>query len=80
MWGAIENNQVFIIRNVFNKICDENGFNAQSLLSWLRQTGKIETHKKGFTKTKKINGIPCNCVFMRLMEEDGDKTGLIEDI
>lgn len=80
VWGAIENNQVFIIRNVFNKICDENGFNAQSLLSWLRQTGKIETHKKGFTKTKKINGIPCNCVFMRLMEEDGDKTGLIEDI
>ncbi len=65
-WGKFERGDAYIIRNVFDKACQENGFNSQSFLSWLKRKGYINTNEKGFTKSKRINGVPCNCVIFML--------------
>ena len=37
--GRLEEGKVYIIRNAFNRICDEGNFNSSSFLSWLKQKG-----------------------------------------
>ncbi len=73
VWGQIDIGKVYIVRNAFNRICDEAGFNSSSLLSWLRQKNLIEVGNKGFVKTKRINGTPCNCVILTLMQDDDNE-------
>jgi len=65
VWGDADPNFVYVIRNKFNQICDEGGYNAQAFLSWMKQNGLIETSGKGMTKTKRINGESVHCVWMR---------------
>lgn len=66
-WGKFEEDgNVCIIRNVFDRACNENGYNAKSFLVWLRGNSFIETAGKGFTKSKRIGGVPCNCVVLSL--------------
>lgn len=69
VWGDISDGQAYIVRNAFNRICEEAGFNSRALLSWLRQQGLIDIGSKGFTRMKRINGVPCHCVWLRLPEE-----------
>lgn len=66
VWGAFEGNFVYIARNIFNMICSKENFNPQALLSWLKKNGKIDAPNKGFSKAKRINGEPCNCVCLQV--------------
>jgi len=79
VWGDLEHGQAYIVRNIFNRVCFDAGYNPQALLSWLKQNNKIETNSKGFTKAKRINGEPCNCVVLQLPQEECDDFGLIDD-
>lgn len=63
VWGLIDEHYIYINRAIFNRICDEGGYNAQAVLSWLKQNKRIE-YSKGNTKTKKIRGEPVNCVWL----------------
>lgn len=72
-----ERNMAYIIRSVFNRICQENSISSKALLSHLKTKGLIETGSKGYTKTKYIgNGQSPNCVCLKLQkagnEEDAD--------
>lgn len=69
VWGKIDGDQAFIVRREFDRICADAGYNGKALLSWMRDNGKLELPQKGFTKPKRINKIPCNCVVMRLLPE-----------
>jgi hypothetical protein len=60
---------VYIIRSVFNKVCSDAGISAPALLSHLRSRELIQPRGKGFTKTKRINGVPTDCVIMKLPSE-----------
>lgn len=80
VWGELDGNQVYVVRREFNRICDDAGFNSQAILSWLRSSGKIEVPTKGFTKLKRINGIPTHCVVLTLQQEANDIFDLIEDL
>lgn len=76
-----ERNMAYIIRSVFNRICQENSISSKALLSHLKTKGLIETGSKGYTKTKYIgNGQSPNCVCLKLQkaanEEDADFDGL----
>lgn len=62
---------VYIIRSVFNRACGDAGISAPALLSHLRSRGLIKTRGKGCTCAKRINGVPANCVIMR-MQDDTD--------
>lgn len=64
VWGEVDDDYMYIIRSQFNRICDEAGYNAQSVLSWMKQHGKIEV-AKGNVKSKRINGESVACVWLR---------------
>ncbi len=66
IWGEIELNTALIIRSVFNKACQENGYSAPGFLAWLKRKGYIDAPDKRFDKTKRIGGMPCHCVVLRL--------------
>lgn len=70
IWGKMSFGSVSIIRSVFNKACNENGFNPTAFLSWLKRNDKLELLKsgKGYTKAVKVNGIACHCVVIKEME------------
>ena len=76
VWGVINNDYICIIRAIFNRICDEGGFNPQAVLSWLKQNKKIE-FSKGFTKTKKIRGEPVSCVWL-IKEKEEEEVGELD--
>ena len=73
VYGVIEDNYAYINRSVFNKACTEYGINAPALLSHLKSRGLILTRSdgRGNTKTRRIGGVPMECVVMRLPEDDG---------
>ena len=82
VWGKIDGDQAYIVNREFNRICLDGGFNSKALLSWLRDNNKIELPAKGFTKTKRINKIPCHCIVLSLgndMELNQEYT-LIDDL
>ncbi len=62
-WGLVDDDFFYVIKSRFEKICAEAGYSAKSLLSWMKQTGKIEV-TKGYTKTKRINGEAVHCVWI----------------
>lgn len=61
---------VYIIRSVWNKVCANEQISARALLSHLRTQALIQTRGKGFTKTKRINGVSTECVVMKLPSDD----------
>lgn len=78
-WGVVEHGQAIIIRSVFNRICDDAGFNSRALLSWLRQNNLIEVGAKGFTKTKRLDADTSpHCVWLQLPQEEPEDIGLLD--
>ncbi len=67
-YGLVKDGTAYIIRSVFNKVCQENAINAKALLSHLRSKGLIETspNSKAYTRSKWIGGQPVNCVCLKL--------------
>lgn len=70
IWGTFDGDYICIIRNQFNKICIDGGFNPTAVLSWLKANNKIRVPKgKGFTLGKRIrNQIP-HCVWLKKQTE-----------
>ena len=61
--GFIEKNEVYIARNVFNRIVNDSGFHVLDSLRVLRHNKQIRVREgKCYTLTKKLNGVPVNCV------------------
>lgn len=85
-WGKFELGIVYIIRSVFDKACLDNGFNGASFLSWMKRKDYIDTPYKGNTIRKRINGVLCHCVALRLAPEgfeeieDGEEQQLMSDL
>lgn len=64
---------VFIIRNpVWNDVCEKAGISPKALLSHLKSRGLISSRGKGFTRSKRINGVPADCVVMKLGADDDE--------
>lgn len=83
LFGVIEFSQAFIIKSVFNSVMDNAGFSPATVLSWMKQEGKIEVRGKNMTKGKRIKGILRECVCLNLpreAEESGDDEDLLPDI
>ena len=72
VYGVLEDNEAFIIRSVFNRVANDEGFSPRSLLSWLKQHDKIRTREKNLTRGKRINGINTECICLRLPTLDDD--------
>lgn len=72
-FGIILPREIKIIKSVFDKICEDEGFNSKSLLSWLDQKGKLIKDKSGYLyKAVLINGKSVRCACINL-EENKEK-------
>lgn len=80
VWGAVDRGRAYIVRSVFNRICQDEGYSPQAFLSWARKSKKIETKGKGFTLSKRINRAPCNCVVLIMPSEGTENGDLLEDV
>ncbi len=69
-YGVIEGNVAIINRTVWNKACEEAKISSKALLGHLKAKGLIDTGSKGYTKTKRIDGVAVHCVWMRLPPDD----------
>lgn len=58
--------RVYIIRGVWDEMCAKIGISSKALLEGLKVKGLIETRKKGLTKTKYMDGMSPNCVWLKL--------------
>ena len=77
-YGLVENGMAYIIRSVFNRVCQENTINPKALLSHLRTRNLIEVGPKGYTKTKYMgSGQSPNCVCLRLPTATTDSEDML---
>ena len=75
-WGVLpgDKQSVYIAVPVFHKVCEEEGYNSQALLSYLRDNHLIEIDKKGKNSVnKRVNGLGTRCVHLTLPSEDDAK-------
>lgn len=70
VYGVIDGDVAYINRSVFNQALADNGFDARSVLSYLRSEQKIETRGRAFTVSKRINGIRTECVALKTSEAE----------
>lgn len=71
-YGVIDGNMAIIIRTVWNKACEEAGLSSKALLGHLKAKGLIETRSRGYTKTRRIDGVAVDCVWLCLPTDDGE--------
>ncbi len=64
--GAIEDNRAYIIRGVFERILQDEGYSTAAMISYLKAEHLIETRGRANTKGKRINGIPTECFCLKL--------------
>lgn len=65
IWGDADRDFIYIIKSQFDKLLNENGFNAESFLGWARQNGTIRLGKDGkSTINHRILGKPVRCVWL----------------
>lgn len=70
-WGVKEkeeSEQVYVIKSVFDKICDDGGFSARGFLEWAGAKGYIHGSGGRRTKTKRISGAVVRCVCLNMSE------------
>lgn len=68
-WGKFELGSACIIRNVFDKACQENGYNSASFISWMKRKNLINADVGRNTRRMRINGVLCQCIVLRLAPE-----------
>lgn len=73
LWGKLMTDSVYIIKKRFTQICEEGGYNAQSLISWLRDKGTIECRNGKNTVMQRIGGVNTRCIHLSLNTADGDE-------
>ena len=67
VYGVIENDTVYIIKGIFDKVVQDAGFSTSATLSYLKSNHLIDTRKdKGYTKTKRIGKTTPQCVWLRM--------------
>lgn len=72
VYGTIENNEAFIIRNVFDRTVNDAGFSSKALISYLKQNSLIRVRAKNNTLGKRINGRNVECVCLKLATVEND--------
>ena len=74
-WGVIEIDPdsryrtAILHTKALDDICKSGGFIKKSFLAWANKKHLLVTNGDSFTKVKKISGIACRCVYLRLVDE-----------
>lgn len=62
VWGKIKDNQIFIIKSIFDREMSLAGFNSTAFLSWAKRRGLLICEANKRTKKERITNSPINCV------------------
>lgn len=65
IWGKIEDNEIYIIKSVFDREMKNNGYNSTAFLAWAKRLNLIVTAKDKRTKVYRIAGAVTNCVCIK---------------
>ena len=65
VYGDLQHDFVYILRNVFDRVLTEEGYDPKSILSVLRRNGLLLTKGRGFTRQLRIKGEPMHCVVLK---------------
>ena len=69
MYGCVDDNYIYYIDKVFDKVCNDGGSTSKKFKDWAKKTGKIITDNKGNpTKIKRMakKTTPIRCVWIKL--------------
>lgn len=65
VWGDMDDAYVYIIKSKFDQLLEEGGFNSSAFLGWAKNNRLISVGSDGkSTKTKRISGHVCRCVWL----------------
>lgn len=67
-WGYIDKDCIYINKLQFKKFMENEGYNATAFLSWAKSRKLIRTSKQRTHISKRLNGVPTNCVALKLNE------------
>jgi len=72
-YGAIDGNVIYIMRHIYNEALQNAGYSPKATLSYLRANELIIVRdNKGYTRSKRISGIPTDCVCMIYANENDE--------
>lgn len=69
-YGTVDGEHAYIISKVFREACEDGGFSAAALLSYLKANNLIRTRGKRNTVGKRIGSINTECVAMKMPDVD----------
>lgn len=69
IWGKIEKDEIYIIKSVFDREMNNNGYNSTAFLAWAKRLDLILTAKDKRTKVYRIAGAVTNCVCIKKPKE-----------
>ena len=68
-FGSVAGDEVRFIKSVFERVCEEGGYNPKALLSWLDQAGRLSKGRDSLYKSAKVNGKASRCACINMAEE-----------
>jgi len=72
IYGVLEGNTAYIIRNIFNRTMTDAGYSMAAVLSYLKSNDLIFTRGRNNTKGKRISGVLTECIALRMKVETLD--------
>ncbi len=69
IYGLLEDDRAYIIRSVFNRVVEAEGFSSRGFLGWLKRRGLIEARGKAYTVGRSIGGMKAEFVCVKLAED-----------
>lgn len=67
-FGSVSGDEVRFIKAVFERVCEEGGYNPKALLSWMEQAGRLSKGSDSLYKTAKVNGKSSRCACINMAE------------
>lgn len=80
-FGSASGDEVRFIKSVFERVCEEGGYNPKALLSWLDQAGRLSKGPDSLYKAAKVNGKSSRCACINMAEHvcKPDEFMIVED-
>ncbi len=73
-YGKMTEDELVVIGTVFNRICNDGGYNPDAVIGWLDKEGVLIKGKDGKNRKQvKINGYNTRCVCIDLTKGDGQE-------
>jgi hypothetical protein len=71
IWGDMDDDYIYIIKSKFDQILGDEGYNSSAFIGWARNNGVVAVGTDGkATKTKRIKGKVCRCVWLKNGQND----------